>query len=142
MAGGDKTTEQGYLMAFATNFAPVPSIAHLRALKLINHAGEVAAAVLENQPGKAGSLAVIPCWRPAWRHHGGGRTRRPLIGCRAHLRTLACTRLTRSSWCQWLSSHSGSAAALAIAASRLIWVALPHLSGAEAKLSAQTPSSW
>lgn len=44
-------------MAFADNLRQLPSIAHLSALKLVNGAGEVAA-VIENKPGKAGSLAV------------------------------------------------------------------------------------
>ncbi|GAB2471625.1 MAG: DUF2322 family protein [Comamonas sp.] len=44
-------------MAFADNLRQLPSIAHIAALKLIDGAGEVAA-VIENKPGKAGSLAV------------------------------------------------------------------------------------
>lgn len=44
-------------MAFADNLRQLPSIAHVAALKLINSAGEEVA-VIENKPGKAGSLAV------------------------------------------------------------------------------------
>lgn len=44
-------------MAFADNLRQLPSIAHISALRLIDSAG-VEAAVIENKPGKAGSLAV------------------------------------------------------------------------------------
>ena len=44
-------------MAFADNLKQLPSIAHLVALELIDGAGAVVATI-ENQPGKAGSLAV------------------------------------------------------------------------------------
>jgi len=44
-------------MAFADNLKQLPSVTHLAALQLLNAAGEVVA-VIENQPGKAGSLAV------------------------------------------------------------------------------------
>ena len=45
------------MSTFAENLRQLPSIAHLAGLELINSAGEVAASI-DNQPGKAGSLAV------------------------------------------------------------------------------------
>lgn len=44
-------------MAFADNLKQLPSIGQLSALELRNTAGELVATI-ENQPGKAGSLAV------------------------------------------------------------------------------------
>ena len=44
-------------MTFADNLKTLPSIAHLAALDLLDASGQVAATI-ENQPGKAGSLAV------------------------------------------------------------------------------------
>jgi len=44
-------------MAFADNLKQLPAVTHLAALQLLNAAGEVVATI-ENQPGKAGSLAV------------------------------------------------------------------------------------
>lgn len=44
-------------MAFADNLKQLPAIDHLAALELIDGAGNVTA-VIENKPGKAGSLAV------------------------------------------------------------------------------------
>ena len=42
---------------FAENLAQLPAIAHLRRIELLDASGEVVATI-ENQPGKAGSLAV------------------------------------------------------------------------------------
>lgn len=44
-------------MAFADNLKQLPGVAHLAALHLLDAAGQVVATI-ENQPGKAGSLAV------------------------------------------------------------------------------------
>lgn len=44
-------------MAFADHLQQLPSISHLAALELLDSAGHVAA-IIENKPGKAGSLAV------------------------------------------------------------------------------------
>lgn len=44
-------------MAFADNLKQLPAIDHLGALELIDGAGNVVA-LIENKPGKAGSLAV------------------------------------------------------------------------------------
>lgn len=45
------------MSTFAENLNRLPSVAHLRELQLIDRSGQVAATI-ENQPGKAGSLAV------------------------------------------------------------------------------------
>ncbi len=45
------------MTTFAENLQLLPSIAHLSALRLIDARGQLAATI-ENQPGKAGSLAV------------------------------------------------------------------------------------
>jgi len=44
-------------MAFADNLRQLPSIAHIRALHLLDDAGQVVASI-PNQPGKAGSVSV------------------------------------------------------------------------------------
>jgi len=44
-------------MAFADNLKQLPGVAHLATLQLLDAAGQVVATI-ENQPGKAGSLAV------------------------------------------------------------------------------------
>lgn len=45
------------MSTFAENLRQLPTIAHLSALQLIDATGQVAATI-ENQPGKAGSLAL------------------------------------------------------------------------------------
>jgi len=54
-------------MAFADNLKQLPSVTHLAALQLLNAAGDVVATI-ENQPGKAGSLAVYAALAA---RHGG-----------------------------------------------------------------------
>lgn len=44
-------------MTFADNLKQLPAVSHIAALQLLDAAGNVAA-VIENKPGKAGSLAV------------------------------------------------------------------------------------
>lgn len=44
-------------MAFADNLKTLPSITHLAALELLDARGDVVA-IIENKPGKAGSLTV------------------------------------------------------------------------------------
>ena len=44
-------------MTFADNLQQLPGVAHLSALELLDSSGHVVATI-ENQPGKAGSLAV------------------------------------------------------------------------------------
>ena len=54
-------------MTFADTLKQLPSIAHLAELHLIDAAGQVAA-VIENKPGKAGSVAV---YNALAARHGG-----------------------------------------------------------------------
>ncbi len=54
-------------MTFAENLKQLPAIAHLAELRLIDDAGQVAA-VIENKPGKAGSVAV---YNALASRHGG-----------------------------------------------------------------------
>lgn len=54
-------------MTFADNLKQLPAIAHLAELHLIDAAGQVAA-VIENKPGKAGSVAV---YNALASRHGG-----------------------------------------------------------------------
>ena len=54
-------------MAFADNLKQLPSIDHLAELRLMDAQGQVAA-VIPNQPGKAGSVAV---YHALAQQHGG-----------------------------------------------------------------------
>jgi hypothetical protein len=54
------------MSTFADHLQQLPSIAHLAELQLIDKAGQVVARI-ENQPGKAGSLAV---YHALARQHG------------------------------------------------------------------------